>query len=80
MANIPLTRSQFLLPFMGILDELGAPTSSLLEKARLPSSLEAKSNLYVPVLPAIRFIETAQSSQGITDFGFLPASGCIFLI
>ncbi|WP_079210542.1 helix-turn-helix transcriptional regulator [Brucella pituitosa] len=73
MANIPLTRGQFLLPFMGILDELGAPTSALLQKARLPSSLEAKSDLYVPVLPAIRFIEAAQSSQGITDFGFLAS-------
>ncbi|GAA5628267.1 HTH-type transcriptional activator RhaS [Brucella sp. NBRC 12953] len=73
MANIPLTHGQFLLPFMGILDELGAPTSALLQKARLPSSLEAKSDLYVPVLPAIRFIEAAQSSQGITDFGFLAS-------
>lgn len=73
MANIPLTRSQFLLPFMGILDELGAPTISFLEKARLPSSLETNSDLYIPLLPAIRFIETAQSSQGIKDFGFLAS-------
>lgn len=71
MANIPLTRSQFLLPFMGILDELGAPTNSLLKKAQLPSSLDTTSDLYIPVLPAIRFIETSQNSQGITDFGFL---------
>ncbi|MEJ5083380.1 helix-turn-helix transcriptional regulator [Ochrobactrum sp. MYb379] len=73
MANIPLTRSQFLLPFVGILDELGAPTSTLLKKARLPFSFETKRDLYVPVLPAIQFIETAQSSQGITDFGFLAS-------
>lgn len=70
MPNIPLTRGQFLLPFVGILDEAGAPASSLLEKFRLPSSLETKSDLYIPVLPAIRFIEAAQSIQGIKDFGF----------
>ena len=71
MANIPLTRSQFLLPFVGILDEIGAPTSSLLAKFRLPSSLETKNDRYVPLLPTIRFIETAQRTQGIKDFGFL---------
>lgn len=27
MANIPVTRRQFLLPFVGILDEIGAPTN-----------------------------------------------------
>lgn len=73
MANIPLARSQFLLPFMGILDEMGAPTSRLLEKALLPSALETKNDHYVPLLPAIRFIEAAQSSQGIIDFGFLAS-------
>jgi len=73
MANIPLTRGQFLLPFIGILDELGASTGSLLRKVQLPSSLEAKSDLYVPLLPAIRFIQTAQGSQDIKDFGFLAS-------
>jgi AraC-like DNA-binding protein len=73
MVNIPLTRCQFLLPFAGILDDIGAPTNLLLEKFRLPSSLEAKSDLYVPLLPAIRFMETAQKSQGIEEFGFLAS-------
>lgn len=73
MANIPLARSQFLLPFVGILDEIGAPTTSLLEKFRVPSPLETKSNLYVPLLPTIRFVETAQGTQGIKDFGFLAS-------
>lgn len=73
MANIPLTRSQFLLPFVGILNEMGAPTELLLEKVRLPPSFETKSDLYIPVLPAIQFIESAQHSQGIRDFGFLAS-------
>ena len=71
MADIPLTRCQFLLPFVGILDDAGASTSALLERSRLPSSLEDKKNLYIPLLPALRFVETAQKTQGIQDFGFL---------
>lgn len=71
MADIPLTRGHFLLPFVGILDDIGAPTDSLLERFRLPSSLEEKGDLYVPLLPALHFVETAQRTQGIQDFGFL---------
>ncbi len=73
MASIPLTRCQFLLPFTDILDEIGAPTGSLLQKFRLPSSLADKSHLYVPILPAIRFAENAQRAQDIEDFGFQAA-------
>ncbi|WP_156830814.1 helix-turn-helix transcriptional regulator [Kaistia granuli] len=71
MATIPLTRGQFLLPFVGILHDSGAPISSTLEKFRLPSVLEEKSELYIPLLPAIRFVAAAQRSQGIEDFSFL---------
>jgi AraC-like DNA-binding protein len=73
MAEIPLTRGQFLLPFVSILDEIGAPTETLLERSRLPSSLAEKSDLYLPLVPALRFVETAQRTQGIEDFGFLAA-------
>jgi AraC-like DNA-binding protein len=73
MADIPLTRGQFLLPFVSILDDIGAPTEMLLERSRLPSSLAEKSELYLPLLPALRFVETAQRTQGIEDFGFLAA-------
>ena len=73
MADIPLTRGQFLLPFVSILDDIGAPTETLLERSRLPSSLAEKSDLYLPLLPALCFVETAQRTQGIEDFGFLAA-------
>lgn len=79
MADIPLTRGQFLLPFVGILDEMGAPTHSLLEKFRLPSSLEEKSDLYLPLLPVLRFAATAGRTQGIDDFGFLATQRLHFL-
>lgn len=73
MTDIPLTRGQFLLPFVSILDDIGAPTETLLERSRLPSSLAEKSDLYLPLMPALHFVEAAQRSQGIDDFGFLAA-------
>ncbi|CAH1661182.1 Transcriptional regulator, AraC family [Hyphomicrobiales bacterium] len=73
MAEIPLTRGQFLLPFVSILDDIGAPVDALLETHGLPSSLMEKSDLYLPLLPALRLVEAARRSQGIDDFGFLAA-------
>lgn len=73
MAKIHLTRCQHLSPFTDILNNLGAPTASLLERFRLPASLEEKSDHYIPILPAIEFAEFASGSQGIEDFGFHAA-------
>ena len=73
MTAFPLTRCQFLIPFVDICDEIGAPTEALLGKLRLPVSLEEKANHYIPIQLAIRFAEVAQLSQGITDIGFLAA-------
>jgi AraC-like DNA-binding protein len=70
MKPIPLTRCAFLLPFNEVLTEIGAPTSSLLARQHLPTSLEEKANDYVPILPAIRFAVHAQASQGIPDIAF----------
>ncbi|WP_158671668.1 AraC family transcriptional regulator [Bradyrhizobium guangdongense] len=70
MATIHLTRCQFLMPFADILREMGAAAGSLLERTRLPPSLEEKANHYVPILQAIDFAEIASRSQGITDFGY----------
>lgn len=73
MSGIPLTRCQFLMPFADICNEIGAPTETLLQKFRLPASLEEKPDHYVPILPAIEFAEAAQKLQGIGDFGFLAS-------
>ncbi len=70
MNGIPLTRCQFLIPFAVIHDEIGAPTETLLAKFRLPTSLDERADHYIPILPAVRFAEAAQRSQGITDIGF----------
>lgn len=70
VTGIPLTRCQFLIPFADIHNEIGGPTAALLTRFRLPTSLEEKADHYIPLLPAIRFAEAAQKSQGVTDFGF----------
>lgn len=73
MSRIPITRCQFLIPFADIYDEIGAPTASLLEKFRLPTSLMEKADDFVPLLRAVDFAERGQQSQGIVDFGFQAA-------
>jgi AraC-like DNA-binding protein len=73
-----LTRCQFVIPFADILDDLGAPTEALLSKCLLPTSLGEKGDLFVPILPTIRFAEMAQRSQGILDFGFQAARNVQF--
>ncbi|WP_229189066.1 helix-turn-helix transcriptional regulator [Bradyrhizobium brasilense] len=73
MANIHLTRCQFLIPFADILSEIGASTGSFLAKFQLPTSLEEKADHYVPILRAIDFAEITRRSQGIPDFGFLAS-------
>lgn len=80
MADIPLTRGQFLLPFVSLLDDIGAPTETLLEKSRLPPSLAEKSDLYLPLQPALHFVEKAQRTQDIEDFGFLATQRLHFPI
>lgn len=73
MSGLPLTRNQFLIPFTRILDQIGSPTSSLLSKFKLPTSLIEKADSYVPILPAILFAEAAQKAEGVVDFGFHAA-------
>ncbi|MDM9561766.1 helix-turn-helix transcriptional regulator [Bordetella petrii] len=78
MAKIPLTRCQFVLPFVYILDAVGAPVDSLLEKHNLPVDMEGHLDSYVPIRNALQFAETAKRAQGIADFGHMVARGANF--
>ncbi|TQL81185.1 AraC family transcriptional regulator [Delftia sp. HK171] len=78
MSRIALTRGQFLLPFLLLLDELGAPTQSLLAKYMLPRVLESGVDDFVPIRNAIQFTDAASRIQGIPDFGHLVACGATF--
>jgi len=78
MGGIPLARCQFLIPFVDVLNNIGAPTDTLLAKHRLPTSLVEKVDHYFPLLHAISFAEAGQRSQGIIDFGFHVARQATF--
>jgi AraC-like DNA-binding protein len=73
MKPVPLARGVILVPFVSILDGVGAPSGKLLGEFQLPTHPGGKSDDYMPLFPALRFITTAQLSQGIADFGFLAA-------
>ena len=70
MRGIVLARCALLAPFAHVLSEIGAPAERMLSKFRLPTHPEEKPDEYFPLFPALRFATTAQTSQGITDFGF----------
>lgn len=76
--GIPLTRSVFVAPFSNILREIGAPTAPLLARFHLPIHSEEKPGDFVPLLPALRFVTTAQQAQGVADFGFLASQHLSF--
>lgn len=78
MKPIPLTRNVFLAPFTSILNEMGAPTPSLLAKFHLPIHPEENTNQYIPLFPALRFLAAAEVSQGVIDFGFLAGQRLSF--
>ncbi len=78
MPRLPLTRAQFVLPFTHILNALGAPTETLLERHKLPVNLAASLDNYVPIRNAVQFAQAAARLQGIEDFGFLVARDAHF--
>ena len=70
MKAIVLARCALLVPFVDILNDIGAPAERMLATFGLPAHPEQKLNDYFPLSPALQFAVTAQSSQGIADFGF----------
>lgn len=71
MEPIPLVRASVVLPFTQFLDQIGAPTEKLLQKAHLPiGSLDSPENL-VPLNQCFDLVELAARSQGIEHLGVL---------
>ncbi|MET4210110.1 helix-turn-helix domain-containing protein [Bradyrhizobium sp. LA2.1] len=70
MKSIVLARCALLVPFVDVLDDIGAPAERMLARFGLPAHPEQRSNDYFPLLPAVQFAATVQASQGLTDFGF----------
>src|SRR5688572_25424303 len=70
MKAIVLARCALLAPFVDVLNNVGAPAERMLSRFGLPAHPEQKPNDYFPLIPALQFATTAQSSQGIADLGF----------
>lgn len=70
MKSIVLARCALLLPFVDVLNDIGAPAERMLARFGLPTHPEQRPNDYFALLRAIQFAATVQTSQGLTDFGF----------
>ena len=68
MQAIPLIHRSALIPAIGILDEIGAPTATLLRRERLPV-FDHDSTTYVPIRSTWAFVRAAAETQGIWDLG-----------
>lgn len=66
---IPLTRTVYLHAYTGILSDIGAPLEQDLGKFNLPALSDEEQDSYLPLIPAIRFLQFAMLRDGIEDFG-----------
>ena len=73
MQPIPLIRQSAIVPAIAILDEIGAPTRTLLRANRLPVCQCEHPAGFVSTLDVWAFIDQAADSQGLWDFGFRVA-------
>lgn len=66
---IPLVRANAFAPFVGFLNEIGAPLERLLCKARMPPVLFDDPEALLPVMSGYRFAELAARQEKIEDLG-----------
>ena len=74
MKPIPITRAAHLIPYVECLRQIGVPVERELERFRLPVNLQGKSDVYVPVLPALHFLHQMARKQGIEELELLSIS------
>jgi AraC-like DNA-binding protein len=68
---IPFVRANALSPFVGFLNDLGAPIDNLLQQARVPTSLLEDPEALLPIFSGYRFIELAARRERLEDIGVL---------
>lgn len=73
MRSIMLARIAHLLPFIKIIRRIGAPVDHELYRAKLPTLLDDQPDAYIPVMPALDFLERMEHKVGIEDLGFLAS-------
>jgi AraC-like DNA-binding protein len=73
MPHVPTLRAAHLLPYLEFCYDTGPPAERLLNKFRLPASLDAQIEARVPILPALKFLAHIERSAGVQDTGILAS-------
>jgi AraC-like DNA-binding protein len=71
MKAIPLARSEGINPFVGFLEEIGAPVERLLTQAHLSPDTLSRPRTLFPLHLGLRFVEAAARREGIKDLGLI---------
>ncbi len=78
MQPIMIARIAHVLAFTDVLQTAGAPLARELSKVGLPTLLEDKPDAYIPVIPALEFVQRMERKEGIDDIGFLASQQISF--
>ena len=71
MENIPTCRAAYLIPFIEVLRDIGAPVERELERAKLPTMVEETPEEFVSNILAMEFLDRTALREGLDDLGWL---------
>ena len=71
MDKVSTCRAAYLIPFLDVLRDIGAPVERELEKARLPTMVEETPDDLICSTLAVDFLHTSALREGIDDLGWL---------
>ncbi|AXI45216.1 hypothetical protein C1J03_03670 [Sulfitobacter sp. SK012] len=71
MDKIATCRAAYLIPFLDVLRDIGAPVTRELEKAHLPAMVEETPDDLICSTLAMDFLDTSAFREGIDDLGWL---------
>jgi hypothetical protein len=73
MRPVSTLRAAHLLPYLEFCFDNGLPAERLLNKFRLPASLDAQPEAKLPILPTLKFLAHIERSAYVKDIGILAS-------
>ena len=70
MDSIPTCRAAYLIPFLEVLRDIGAPVTRDLEQARLPVMVEETPDEIINSVLSMKFLARSARREGIDDLGW----------
>ena len=70
MDSIPTCRAAYLIPFLEVLRDIGAPVTRDLEQARLPVMVEETPDEIINSVLSMEFLARSARREGIDDLGW----------